>query len=292
MTTVSRKKKGKAAAVDDVDVDVDVETASDEAPIVTDEEKIDIGNEFEEEAFASGKEKKLQKKLLVSSKKVVKKGKKVRESEGEQVINSSEDIATVPFAAPGQLVTQNRVHALCDLALISFNKVQILEPPKKWLFGRWNNRAIRPLQVKGLVRDMAGKDLAPFALENALILIINRKHLDEQCISKALAGREAPEFVLSKAGLKELTSLSLAGGRHREAAMRVILREYQDEIDANKRLLSGKGGKKSKKGRMETLGVDTVAKYQKAIAKGEEQMREIGWWGLRVYDEGMHLTSV
>lgn len=190
-----------------------------------------------------------------------------------------------------EVTSHNLLDAKMGAARFSMNVMNILDPPKELLLGRWNPRELDAKQWRRLKQSMLEHDLKPYNFENMIPIVVQRRHVDSTCISITADPSTSPLFKLSESGERELTHLVLAGGRHRIQAVKSIREDRQGEL---KRLQE----RRKKLQKRDPKGDPAKEKLDREVDELEDEIDELkryistlGPWGVILYDEG-ELISV
>lgn len=165
-------------------------------------------------------------------------------------------------------------------AVISYNTINILDPPKTLKFGEWNDRATKRRGVDVLVDDFRFKDFTPGDYECMFRVMVERSHVVDKCINTDMGrGVEAPELQLTD----DAKLITAFGGRHRRAAVQQIvdgLKKDKSALDAQlAKLRKGDGDSNS-----QVSG--EIGKCEKAISILKNKIKTFSTWGVIVYDAG------
>lgn len=180
-------------------------------------------------------------------------------------------------------VDEKLIHA----AQFSVNIIDLFTPVKPINFGRWNSRHLKEPEWKKLVEFMTTQGIKPFSYDNMMPLVINRRHVDPDCISNGSNGYDAKMLVLSKeAEVEKLEVLELAGGRHRKAAMAEIKKKKLEELDrldtVRKSIIKRRVVKEEATARKQA----DLDACDETIAALKDEIANLGRWGVILYDQG------
>jgi hypothetical protein len=169
---------------------------------------------------------------------------------------------------------------LAASAVISYNTMNILHPPKRLMFGQYNNRPIDKSFVKILENDFTISDFTPGLPRSMIPIMLDRSQLDIGRINTDMGrGVKAPKLKLAGG----VTQITVLGGHHRQAAVSSLKGKFTSEI-----------AKLDK--RIEKLNSKSAtAKVRDEIANSEAEKKNLGdqielysTWGVIVYDAGTY----
>lgn len=185
-----------------------------------------------------------------------------------------------------EVTSHNLLDAKMGAARFSMNIVNILDPPKPLLLGRWNPRELDPKQWRRLKQSMLDQDLKPFNFENMIPIVIERRHVDDTCITTTANPSTAPLLKLSDEGERDLKELVLAGGRHRIQAVKSIRDDRQAELKKlQEKLRKLQKRDPKREGAKEKLDVE-VDRLEEEIDDLRRYISTLGPWGVMLYEEG------
>lgn len=101
------------------------------------------------------------------------KGRAIEDDEGEDEMEVEVGVGTTEI---------NTTDTICNKAIISICRMDILNPPTPMIFGMWNKRLVVEKEAQRLAKEMTNTKFCPFATANLLPLIIKRNALDDSCI--------------------------------------------------------------------------------------------------------------
>jgi hypothetical protein len=182
---------------------------------------------------------------------------------------------------PGVL---DNLDASIQAAQFSINIVDIFNPPKPILLGKWNPRVLKESEAVKLKTEMLSEEIRPFQFEHLLKCIIDPKHVDPACVSASILGglHESPVLKLSEAGENELATIDLAGGRHRKRALELIKAEREDKLKYLQDSLVKEEQKAAKTGE----DSQALQALEQTIEDETSAIAGLGRWGVILYDAG------
>lgn len=194
-----------------------------------------------------------------------------------------EDIPKDENAVPSGIF--DPLDASIQAAQFSINIIDIFDPPKPIYLGKWNTRELKESEAIKLKTHMLTEEVRPFQFEHLLKCIIDRKYVDPACISPSILHgiQQAPLLKLSEEGEEKLTTIDLAGGRHRQRALELMKVEREDKLKRLKDTL------KTERETAEKTGVEIeggLAGLQKKIDDETVYIQNMGKWGVILYDAG------
>ena len=192
----------------------------------------------------------------------------------------------------GSLGIHDKMQSFLNSHIISYNKINLDNPPKSLAFQKYNPRPYVDASAKLLLTRMRATGFVPFQRDNFIILIMNRKDVGLGCVQlDDTLGSNLPELLLSETG-QTLEVIETAGGQHREGAI------AQGMADARKQLESAEAEKQLLENSLKGLVDGKRAKVLAALdrvgrERGEAKrfIEDMGWWGVVIYDEGELLSA-
>jgi hypothetical protein len=178
---------------------------------------------------------------------------------------------------------------VCNQAILTICKIDMIAPPAPIVFGTWNDRALNEKQAKLLATEITNTMFRPFATANLLPLILRRDAIEASCISLNPNAEAALMLELTEDAIASGTQLLFAGGRHRQRATQILqgksrdmIQKLKDDVSDLKKLEKGDGEEgKRREGYQEKLrGLERMLAEEMALEK------RIGVWGVVVYDAG------
>jgi hypothetical protein len=107
----------------------------------------------------------------------------------------------------------NPLDTYCNEVIFGYCQLDILKPPAALKFETWNNRPLQEKQAKLFVMQIGNTSFCPFVQGNLLPLIINKWHVNPECIQMNLSLEIAPFLKLSAEAMGDPDfKLRLAGG--------------------------------------------------------------------------------
>jgi hypothetical protein len=190
------------------------------------------------------------------------------------------------MAAPKESAKESKDERMVLGAQFSINIIDLFDTPKTIFYGKWNQRPIDSAQWKRLKGSMTLQGMKPFSSENMMPLVISPQHVDPSCIQNSMNGYQAKMLVLSEEGERELTTLDMAGGRHRMAAIQSI---KEDKVKALKKLTIKRTSVDKRKVKRPAAVANKeaqLAELEDKIASLEDEISKVGRWGVMLYDKG------
>jgi hypothetical protein len=165
---------------------------------------------------------------------------------------------------------------------LGYARGRVLGGPYELEFGRWNPRALDVTQAKKLADNMVKTDIRGFRASSAIPIIVRRSDLAVELDVRedALSNPgQLPELLFTQGRGHRVTA---AGGRHRHAALKLLVKQYDEDIKRGAERLAvlerKKGGKDEDL--EERNGVFARLKDIK------ERRQILDRWAFAVYDEG------
>lgn len=171
-------------------------------------------------------------------------------------------------------------------ARFSINVIDIFNPPKPIVFGRWNPRPLRDSEANKLKNQLLIDEIRPFRFENMFNLIIDKRFIEADTISQTIDGgnQNAPMLKLSVEGIAALQQLDFAGGRHRVRAMEMIKAERSDKLKKFQDQLRKFKDKAEDTG--EDRDAEKISQLELTIKEESTYLAKFGKWGVMLYDSG------
>jgi hypothetical protein len=191
----------------------------------------------------------------------------------------------------GAVTTEvNPLDTFCNEAIFGYCRLDILKPPAALKFGTWNNRPLQEKQAKLFAMQIGNTSFRPFAQGNLLPLIIDKRHVDPECIRMNPSTEIAPFLKLSAEAMGDPDfELRLAGGRHRRRATEILreqsktrVTKLRDGIADAKGKLKDLEGKKTRTEKME----EKIRGMEKVLEEEKRVEETISIWGVILYEAG------
>jgi hypothetical protein len=179
----------------------------------------------------------------------------------------------------------NALDTVCNAAIVSYCRLDVLDPPVPLEFGKWNNRLLDEKQAKKLAKEMTDRGMRPFGQGNLLPLVISRDKLEEGCIHMNPNAEAAPMLELTDEVIEEGTTLMMAGGRHRQRATE-ILKAQSDTMIENLEAEIERLEEGLEKSRARAKDEEVIRKLAEILAEERVVNEKVGIWGIVVYDAG------
>jgi hypothetical protein len=172
--------------------------------------------------------------------------------------------------------------------LIGYARGRVLGPDYTLEFGKWNPRALEKTEAKKLADNMRTNEVRGFRPAAVIPIVVRRADLIGKLATMEAALNDAgqlPElrFVEGRGG-----KILAAGGRHRQAALKILAKELDDEIKKHSEKL------KSLKDR-KTTAPEQVEEFKtlgRKVASLTQKRSVLDQWGFAVYDLGESHTTV
>lgn len=173
-------------------------------------------------------------------------------------------------------------------AIVSYNAIDILDPPKTLVFGVWNDRKTTSAGVNGLYHDFLYKDFTPGEYDSMIRLMVNRSHIVDGCINADMGqGVTAPTLELTG----DAKNITVFGGRHRLAAVRKIVDELKEEKGRLSAQLKNLKELDAEEIAKDQEVLDEIGQCEKRVLFLTKEIKRFSTWGVIVYDAGKYLST-
>ncbi|KAM6488807.1 hypothetical protein JOM56_015733 [Amanita muscaria] len=180
----------------------------------------------------------------------------------------------------------NQMDTLCNGAVITICRINLLDPPAKLEFGTWNKRKLVEKRANTLATEIM-TSFRPFATTSLLPLILPTEAVDPSCINTNLNSENAPFLKLTSKALSSGMKLQFAGGNHRLRATHIVrdrlvkkIRVWKEQINTTERQLN----ETAEEGKMKATLTLRLERLEKCLENEETMEVNIGIWGVIVYD--------
>jgi hypothetical protein len=189
-----------------------------------------------------------------------------------------------------EVTTEHNVFDVQDgqaqAARFSINVIDIFNPPKEIVFGRWNPRALKETEANKLKQQFLLDEIRPFRFENMFNIVVDKRFIDPSTISLKIDGgnQNAPMLKLSVEGIASLSHLDFAGGRHRLRAMQMVKTERMDKLKKLQDQVRKLKDRNANKG--EERDGEKISRLEATIKEESLYLSKFGKWGVMLYDSG------
>ena len=122
-------------------------------------------------------------------------------------------------------------------AVYSLNQINIITPPLRITFGRYNQRDVDKKEAQNLARAIQ-KQFDPYNDMSMIPIELEPDDIEESCVNRTTnSGSGLPELKLTAKGMKN-ESIEALGGQHRKEAVEIIGRELIKRIQALEKRLA------------------------------------------------------
>jgi hypothetical protein len=167
-------------------------------------------------------------------------------------------------------------------ALIGFAKIKLISNDTKVVFVSNNQRPMSEARVSKLYDAMKTTGVQWDHGESILpVLVPNRKILVKDSYIN-LYGRTAdvPELRFTKVGKKNYPAFKMTSGQHRYAALKKLVSERASALIHMRKQVA-----KTNQPVMKKEVRDALFDLQAAVRIAEEELGELGWWAVALFDE-------
>ena len=176
-------------------------------------------------------------------------------------------------------------------AFIGYLSLNLYDPPKQAVWGRYNDRPVNPDWVTGLVNSYT-KRLDNCTGEDALEVVVKKEWIqnvdDILTIVNDKKIEEVAEMVFTRKGEEAIDpdNLVMLGGNHRRLALKVFVDKMKEQLENERMQLQTKSAQAHKRSDITGLIGDEVVELTKKVEWFERKLALSQHWVIALYDIG------